>query len=30
MEVNDGLLDNELVDVFIEAKVFLRAGVLRT
>lgn len=29
MEVNDGLLDNDLVDVFIEAKVFERAGVLR-
>ncbi|HEU4522273.1 MAG TPA: HD domain-containing phosphohydrolase, partial [Thermoanaerobaculia bacterium] len=30
MEVNDGLLDGSLVDVFIEAKVFERAGVLRT
>ncbi len=30
MEVNDGLLDSGLVDLFIEAKVFIRAGVLRT
>jgi HD-GYP domain-containing protein (c-di-GMP phosphodiesterase class II) len=30
MEVNDGLLDSSLVNVFIEAKVFERAGVLRT
>lgn len=30
MEVKDGLLDHELVDIFIEAKVFERAGVLRT
>lgn len=30
MEVNDGLLDSNLVDLFIEAKVFARAGVLRT
>jgi HD-GYP domain-containing protein (c-di-GMP phosphodiesterase class II) len=30
MEVKDGLLDRELVDVFIDAKVFTRAGVLRT
>jgi HD-GYP domain-containing protein (c-di-GMP phosphodiesterase class II) len=30
MEVNDGLLDQQLVDTFIEAKVFERAGVLRT
>ncbi len=29
MEVKDGLLDRELVDVFIDAKVFTRAGVLR-
>jgi HD-GYP domain-containing protein (c-di-GMP phosphodiesterase class II) len=30
MEVGDGLLDRELVDVFIEAKVFTRGGVVRT
>ena len=30
MEVGDGLLDQGLVDTFIEAKVFERAGVLRT
>jgi HD-GYP domain-containing protein (c-di-GMP phosphodiesterase class II) len=30
MEVNDGLLDSSLVNVFIEARVFERAGVLRT
>jgi HD-GYP domain-containing protein (c-di-GMP phosphodiesterase class II) len=30
MEVGDGLLDPALVDTFIEAKVFERAGVLRT
>ncbi len=30
MEVSDGLLDRELVDLFIEARVFTRAGVLRT
>ncbi len=30
MEVNDGLLDPSLVNVFIEAKVYERAGVLRT
>jgi HD-GYP domain-containing protein (c-di-GMP phosphodiesterase class II) len=30
MEVNDGLLDTALVDVFIEAKVYERAGVQRT
>ena len=30
METNDGLLDPTLVDVFIEARVFERAGVLRT
>ncbi len=30
MEVNDGLLDPSLVDVFVEARVFERAGVLRT
>jgi HD-GYP domain-containing protein (c-di-GMP phosphodiesterase class II) len=30
MEVKDGLLDNSLVDVFIESKVFERAGVQRT
>jgi len=30
MEVKDGLLDPGLVDTFIEAKVFERAGVLRT
>jgi HD-GYP domain-containing protein (c-di-GMP phosphodiesterase class II) len=30
MEVNDGLLDHQLVDTFIEARVFERAGVLRT
>ncbi|HSP35446.1 MAG TPA: HD domain-containing phosphohydrolase [Thermoanaerobaculia bacterium] len=29
MEVNDGLLDSELVDVFVDAKVFERAGVVR-
>jgi HD-GYP domain-containing protein (c-di-GMP phosphodiesterase class II) len=30
MEVGDGLLDGQLVDTFIDAKVFERAGVLRT
>ncbi|HEY0159005.1 MAG TPA: HD domain-containing phosphohydrolase [Thermoanaerobaculia bacterium] len=30
MEVNDGLLDPNLVDTFVEAKVYERAGVLRT
>ncbi|MBK5259754.1 MAG: GAF domain-containing protein, partial [Thermoanaerobaculia bacterium] len=30
MEVNDGLLDPSLVDIFIESKVYTRAGVLRT
>lgn len=30
MEVNDGLLDSSLVNLFIEAKVYERAGVLRT
>jgi HD-GYP domain-containing protein (c-di-GMP phosphodiesterase class II) len=30
MEVNDGLLDASLVNVFIDAKVYERAGVLRT
>jgi HD-GYP domain-containing protein (c-di-GMP phosphodiesterase class II) len=30
MEVNEGLLDISLVNVFIEAKVYERAGVLRT
>jgi HD-GYP domain-containing protein (c-di-GMP phosphodiesterase class II) len=30
MEVSDGLLDPALVDTFIDAKVFERAGVLRT
>ena len=30
MEVGDGLLDPALVDTFIDAKVFERAGVLRT
>jgi HD-GYP domain-containing protein (c-di-GMP phosphodiesterase class II) len=30
MEVSDGLLDPSLVDTFIEAKVYERAGVLRT
>lgn len=30
MEVNDGLLDGPLVELFIDAKVFERAGVLRT
>jgi HD-GYP domain-containing protein (c-di-GMP phosphodiesterase class II) len=30
MEVQDGLLDQALVDTFIEAKVYERAGVLRT
>ncbi|HUP49683.1 MAG TPA: HD domain-containing phosphohydrolase [Thermoanaerobaculia bacterium] len=30
MEVNDGLLDPSLVDVFIEAKVYTTAGVQRT
>ncbi len=29
MEVDDGLLDRELVELFIEAKVFVRAGVMR-
>ena len=30
MEVGDGLLDAGLVNIFIDAKVFERAGVLRT
>ena len=30
MEVGDGLLDGSLVNVFIESKVFTRAGVVRT
>jgi HD-GYP domain-containing protein (c-di-GMP phosphodiesterase class II) len=30
MEVSDGLLEADLVNIFIEAKVFERAGVLRT
>lgn len=30
MEVGDGLLDGQLVNMFIDAKVFERAGVLRT
>jgi len=30
MEVGDGLLDPLLVDTFIDARVFARAGVLRT
>jgi HD-GYP domain-containing protein (c-di-GMP phosphodiesterase class II) len=30
MEVGDGLLDSALVNIFIDAKVFERAGVLRT
>jgi HD-GYP domain-containing protein (c-di-GMP phosphodiesterase class II) len=30
MEVNDGLLDPSLVDVFIDARVYQRAGVVRT
>jgi HD-GYP domain-containing protein (c-di-GMP phosphodiesterase class II) len=30
MEVNDGLLDSSLLDVFVEAKVYERAGILRT
>ena len=30
MEMNDGLLDSTLVDLFVEAKVYERAGVLRT
>ena len=30
MEVNDGLLDSTLVDLFVESRVFERAGVLRT
>ncbi|HJQ35850.1 MAG TPA: HD domain-containing phosphohydrolase, partial [Thermoanaerobaculia bacterium] len=30
MEMNEGFLDPSLVDVFIEAKVYERAGVLRT
>jgi HD-GYP domain-containing protein (c-di-GMP phosphodiesterase class II) len=30
MEVDDGLLDSSLVDIFIDAKVYERAGVLRT
>jgi HD-GYP domain-containing protein (c-di-GMP phosphodiesterase class II) len=30
MEVKEGLLDTSLVDIFIEAKVYERAGVLRT
>ena len=29
MEVNDGLLDSPLVDVFVESKVYERAGILR-
>ena len=30
MEMNDGLLDAALVNVFVESKVFARAGVIRT
>jgi len=30
MEVTDGLLDSSLVTLFIDAKVYERAGVLRT
>jgi HD-GYP domain-containing protein (c-di-GMP phosphodiesterase class II) len=30
MEVNEGLLDGALVDTFVDAKVYERAGVLRT
>ena len=30
MEMNDGLLDSSLVKIFIDARVFERAGVLRT
>lgn len=30
MEVNDGLLDSSLVNIFVEAKVYERAGALRT
>jgi HD-GYP domain-containing protein (c-di-GMP phosphodiesterase class II) len=30
MEVADGLLDQQLVDTFIEARVFERAGVMRS
>jgi HD-GYP domain-containing protein (c-di-GMP phosphodiesterase class II) len=30
METNDGLLDRDLVSIFVEAKVYERAGVLRT
>jgi HD-GYP domain-containing protein (c-di-GMP phosphodiesterase class II) len=30
MEVKDGLLDHTVVDLFIEAKIFERAGILRT
>jgi HD-GYP domain-containing protein (c-di-GMP phosphodiesterase class II) len=30
MEVSDGLLDSELVKIFIDARVFERAGVMRT
>ena len=30
MEVNDGFLDPELVELFVAAKVYERAGVLRT
>jgi HD-GYP domain-containing protein (c-di-GMP phosphodiesterase class II) len=30
MEVNDGLLDRDLVTIFVDAKVYERAGVLRT
>jgi HD-GYP domain-containing protein (c-di-GMP phosphodiesterase class II) len=30
MEVKDGLLDSSLVEVFVEAKIFEKAGVLRT
>jgi HD-GYP domain-containing protein (c-di-GMP phosphodiesterase class II) len=30
MEVNDGLLDSSLVNVFVETKVYERAGILRT
>jgi hypothetical protein len=30
METNDGLLDGTLVNVFIDAKVYERAGIVRT
>ena len=30
MEVGDGFLDPSLVDIFVDAKVYQRAGVMRT